>query len=111
MVHAGGMATRARKAGASEARLGAGEWEAAALAALSESGPAGVAVEALARRLGVTKGSFYWHFEDRDALLRAALVAWENEYTERIIEALASLSSPRDRLVRLLADVATGRRG
>ena len=79
--------------------------------ALSESGPAGVAVESLARRLGVTKGSFYWHFKDRDALLRDALLAWEKEYTERIIEALESLSSPRDRLVRLLTDTATARRG
>jgi AcrR family transcriptional regulator len=57
-------------------RLGREEWVAAALDALARDGEAGLRVEPLAKRLGVTKGSFYWHFKDRDALVGAALDAW-----------------------------------
>lgn len=104
------MPKRARKSGDPEARLGAADWEAAALKALAESGPAGVAVEPLARTLGVTKGSFYWHFQDREALLAAALDRWEKDYTERVIEGLVDVVEPRERLVRLLTGVTTARR-
>jgi AcrR family transcriptional regulator len=38
-----------------------------------------VAVEPLARRLGVTKGSFYWHFANREALMAAAITRWETD--------------------------------
>jgi AcrR family transcriptional regulator len=58
-------------------RLTAADWESAALAAIAEEGLAAAAVEPLARRLGVTKGSFYWHFANRDALLGAAIERWE----------------------------------
>ncbi len=53
------------------------DWEQAALQMLAELGMAGLAIEPLARRLGVTKGSFYWHFNDRGELLHAALRRWE----------------------------------
>ena len=54
-------------------RLSADDWSAAALQQIGEQGVPALAVEPLARRLGVTKGSFYWHFPTRDALLQAAL--------------------------------------
>jgi AcrR family transcriptional regulator len=57
-------------------RLGREAWIEAALDALAREGEAGLRVEPLAKRLNVTKGSFYWHFKDRDALLAAALDAW-----------------------------------
>jgi AcrR family transcriptional regulator len=59
------------------ARLSAADWEQAALDTIADQGVAAVAVEPLARRLGVTKGSFYWHFPTREALLKAALERWE----------------------------------
>src|SRR5690606_7033358 len=59
------------------ARLSAADWAQAALDVIAEQGVSAVAVEPLARRLGVTKGSFYWHFPSRDALLQAALERWE----------------------------------
>ncbi len=86
-------------------RLSAADWEAAALDALADAGLAGVAVESLARRLGVTKGSFYWHFADRDALLRATLRRWENSYTERVIARVAEVRDARERLHRLIGTV------
>ena len=51
-------------------------WLRAARLALLHNGPEAVRVEPLARDLGVTKGSFYWHFRDRGALLEALLVEW-----------------------------------
>ncbi|HKA86927.1 MAG TPA: TetR/AcrR family transcriptional regulator [Haliangiales bacterium] len=98
------------KSATPDARLSAADWEAAALDALADEGLAGVAIEPLARRLGVTKGSFYWHFADRDALLRAALRRWEDSYTERVIARLAAVREPRERLRRLIGSVLAGGR-
>ena len=50
-------------------QAGNDDWVEAARSAMVEGGIDAVAVEPLARRLGVTKGSFYWHFKDRRALL------------------------------------------
>ncbi len=60
-------------------RLTVSDWERAALDTIAESGLSAVAVEPLARRLGVTKGSFYWHFANRDALLGGAIARWERD--------------------------------
>jgi AcrR family transcriptional regulator len=99
-----------RKTVTSEARLSAADWETAALDALAEHGLPGVAIEPLARRLGVTKGSFYWHFADREALLAAALSHWEKSHTERVIEAVAEVRDPRARLSQLIGRVLAGGR-
>ena len=48
--------------------LSANDWAEAALSAIAARGIEGVAIEPLARELGVTKGSFYWHFANRNAL-------------------------------------------
>jgi len=53
------------------------DWIRTALARLSEEGVEAVRVEVLARELGVSKGSFYWHFRDRQDLLDKALAHWE----------------------------------
>lgn len=83
-------------------RLTAADWVNEACLAIAEGGVGAIAVEPIARRLGVTKGSFYWHFPNRDALLRAALERWEREDTEGTIAALAPLADPRERLARLI---------
>jgi AcrR family transcriptional regulator len=61
-------------------------WIEAGLQALAAGGPDTVRVEALAKRLGVTKGGFYGAFADRDALLEAMLDTWERESTDDVIE-------------------------
>ena len=48
-------------------QLDRNEWIDSAIAALADEGLAGMRVEILAKRFGVTKGSFYWHFKDRKA--------------------------------------------
>src|SRR6185312_3534164 len=82
-------------------RLSAEDWESAALDLIASQGVAAVAVEALARQLGVTKGSFYWHFPTRDALLKAALKRWENHETEALFEEVEAITDPRERLREL----------
>lgn len=72
-----------------------------ALRALAEGGVAAVAVEPLAARLGATKGSAYWHFPNREALLRATLERWERKRTEAVIEIVEAVSNPMEKL-RLL---------
>ena len=63
-------------------------WIRAAAKAMAEAGDEAVRVEAIARDIGVTKGSFYWHFRDRRELLDAVVVAWEREGTEAFIVAV-----------------------
>jgi AcrR family transcriptional regulator len=84
-------------------RLDASSWVDCALEVLTERGIDGVRVEVLAKRLGVTKGSFYWHFDDRRALLAAMLQTWRKRATLGIIERLESTHEPAARrLSRLL---------
>ncbi len=88
------------------ARLGRKEWIIAGMEALMEEGIEGVAVESLARRLGVTKGSFYWHFGSRAELLTALLESWQQHGTERIIEDVDRATDvPAERLQRLAATI------
>lgn len=55
------------------------DWIEAGFARLSREGIDAVRVEVLARNLGVSKGSFYWHFRDREDLLGRMLARWEAE--------------------------------
>ncbi len=70
----------------SRSSLTPAHWIATATALLIDHGVDAVRVDALARQLGVTRGSFYWHFKDRDDLLRSMLNAWRDAATEQIIK-------------------------
>ena len=61
-------------------------WVAGATEVLAEEGIAGLRVEVLAKRLKVTKGSFYWHFTDRRDLLLAVLSHWKEGRIRDIIK-------------------------
>jgi AcrR family transcriptional regulator len=61
-------------------------WIQAGLQALAAGGPDAVRIEPLAKALGVTRGSFYGHFEDRSALLEAMLDSWEQAATNEVLE-------------------------
>jgi AcrR family transcriptional regulator len=76
-------------------------WAEAALEAMANGGLDAVAVEPLARGLGVTKGSFYWHFANREALIKAALELWEKRETVDVIEGLEREPDPYQRIVNL----------
>lgn len=61
-------------------------WIAAATDVLIDRGIDAVRVDVLAKAMAVTRGSFYWHFKDREALLVAVLKAWRDGATEQVIE-------------------------
>ena len=82
-------------------RLSAEDWEQAALDVLAQSGVAAIAVEALARTLGVTKGSFYWHFPTREALLKSAIDRWEQRDEDQVLAQVEPIADPRERLREL----------
>ncbi|MHA7835320.1 MAG: TetR/AcrR family transcriptional regulator [Algiphilus sp.] len=81
--------------------LSADDWATAALDAMAAGGLGAVAIEPLARQLGVTKGSFYWHFANRDALIEAALERWEREETDDIMARVGDERDPYERIVRV----------
>ncbi|MGH8862236.1 MAG: TetR/AcrR family transcriptional regulator [Jatrophihabitantaceae bacterium] len=79
-------------------RLTPQHWVDAALKALLTDGPDAVAIQPLARTIGTSKGSFYWHFATRDDLLRAALERWLQVSTEDVITMVEARSDdPRGR--------------
>ena len=83
-------------------------WIEEGLRALAAGGPDGVRVESLAQALGVTKGGFYWHFDDRRALLEEMLDAWERVMVDEVIERIeAEGGDARAKLHRLFALAAS----
>lgn len=74
-------------------------WIDAATDVLIDQGIDHVRVDVLAGRLGVTRGSFYWHFRDRDELLRRVLQAWREHATEQLTLRLERAhADPREQL-------------
>ncbi len=79
--------------------LSAADWERAALDLIAEQGVQAMAIEPLARRMGITKGSFYWHFSSRESLLEQALLRWEKHDLRNLNASLGEIDHPRDRLI------------
>jgi len=77
-------------------------WVKAAANLIAQEGVKAVAVEPLAIVLGVTKGSFYWHFKNRDELIHAALEAWEQDQSADVVSRYGGIADPRRRLRVLL---------
>ena len=89
-------------------RLTQTDWIAAGFRALTTRGPQALKAEPLARDLGTTKGSFYWHFKDVPAFQEQMLSHWEEEATQDIIVALDPIPTPAAKL-RALSQLATTR--
>src|SRR5919205_817488 len=87
------------------------DWISVAMEAIVDDGVAAIAVEPLATRLGATKGSFYHHFANRDALISAALHEWEAAQTEAVIERLELIPDPAERLRAVIAAAFADRPG
>jgi AcrR family transcriptional regulator len=66
------------------------KWIEEGLRALAAGGPDAVRIDPLAQTLGVTRGGFYWHFQDRRALLDEMLDRWERATTDEVIERVES---------------------
>jgi len=93
------------------ARVGKADWISAGLALLAERGVDAVAVEPLCLRLGVTKGSFYWHFADRAALHAAMLESWRRTGTTDVADRVEEAGGgPHQKLARLTSLAAANPR-
>lgn len=83
------------------------DWLRIGLQKLIESGIESVRVEPLARLLNVTRGSFYWHFKNRDDWLEAILQEWKVYKTQKIIETVEVIAeNPNAKLLKLFALIA-----
>jgi AcrR family transcriptional regulator len=85
-------------------------WIDAGLRALGAGGPDAVRIESLARVLGVTKGGFYWHFDDRDGLLDAMLDTWERMVIDDVIDHVEGDGGDARAKLRRLFALAAARR-
>jgi AcrR family transcriptional regulator len=90
------------KAVTSATRLTKDDWINAGIDAIEHGGIAGIAVEPIATVLGTTKGSFYWHFTNRDELIAAIMRRWEELATNAVIATVAEVADPLDRIRQLL---------
>ncbi len=84
-----------------------GAWIYAALQALAAGGPDAVRIEALASRLEVSKGGFYWHFANRQALLQELLDSWEKTVVEDVIANIESQPADPKAKLRQLFELAS----
>ena len=87
LIHTDAYVCRMGKAG-NQQRLGRNDWVLAGLRALARGGIQAVKVEPLARDIGATKGSFYWHFRDLLDLHQVMLELWEQVATKAITAAV-----------------------
>jgi AcrR family transcriptional regulator len=78
-----------------------------ALGILAEAGPAALTIAELGQRLGVTKGSFYHHFDGRAQFVDALLDHWKTEHAARLIEISRSIDDTQERM-SLLKQIAIG---
>jgi AcrR family transcriptional regulator len=84
-------------------------WIDEGLRALAAGGPDAVRIEGLARALGVSKGGFYWHFDDRQALLEETLDGWERAGVDAVIDRVeAGGGDAKAKLRRLFGLATTG---
>ncbi len=84
-------------------RLSRELWLSTALEVLAQEGGAKLRVRGLVKRLGVSTGSFYWHFRDRDDFVTSLVDYWGREFTSRVAERVATVGGDaRDRLLALM---------
>ena len=82
-------------------RLSGDDWIETALDVLVQDGIEAVQITVLARKLGVTRGSFYWHFDSRESLLDALLAEWQARNTGVMVEAIADTPTLDDGILSL----------
>lgn len=96
---------------AKRAKLSRSDWLAASMDALLLEGVEGIHIEPLARRLNVTKGSFYWHFKDRQELLNGVVEYW----TTRMVDAVRAhdtlTGTASERLLEVMEEITQQDRG
>lgn len=84
---------------ASDTRLSREQWLSQALEILAREGNAKLRVDTICKALGVTKGSFYWHFKNREDFVVSLVDYWKTAFTDVVIEHVRNLGEdPKSRL-------------
>ena len=91
-------------------RLGKLDWIKHGLVTLARDGPNALRVESMAKKLRVSRGSFYWHFRDIKDFRSQLLRSWEDRSTDQVIQDLDMHAAPPDRLEYLMQRAFGGRR-
>ena len=86
--------------GVGTGRLSRDQWLQRSIQVLDAEGVAGLTIENLTARLGVTQGSFYWHFKSHPQFLRELMEKWAEEDTYSVGKALAELELPPQEMLR-----------
>ena len=87
-------------------------WMELAIQALAREGKSKFSLDALLKAMPASKGSFYWHFKNREDFLFALVDYWDRHDTQQVIDALASMretTSPQDKLWELMCEVYEAR--
>jgi AcrR family transcriptional regulator len=96
------MKTERKKSSPKNQKLDRETWLARSLEALASKGPQVLAVEKLCRTLGVSRGSFYWHFKSRADFVQQLAKFWDQRFTVSLTETVASApNGPGERLLLL----------
>ncbi len=99
------MNSKGEKIPRRKGRVSKTDWLEAALAELERGGVDAVRIERLAEQLSVAKSGFYWHFKNRDELLRQVLDYWSSEFTEVIRTIPKALSGEPAARLRNIAKI------
>ncbi len=92
-----------------KSRLSREEWLAEALHVLAED-PTHLRVDQLAQRLGVSKGSFYWHFENREAFVHALAEYWKDADTMSVVRAIGAVDGgPKEQFREMIRTIVQER--
>ncbi len=87
-------------------RLGPKDWIKAGFRALCNGGVGAIRIEAIAREIGTTKGSFYWHFKDLSDFKSSMLEYYSQQGTEAVIQSLENIINPEMALLTLIKTAA-----
>ncbi len=88
--------------------LSESDWVDAATEILIQENVRGIRIDALCKKLGVTKGSFYWHFAGRSELLSAILANWRRRMTMNIIQNISRATGSSQARLRQLVSLPRG---
>lgn len=89
-------------------KLGKIDWIKSGFRALCVGGANAIRVEVLAREIGTTKGSFYWHFKDLADLQIAMLDYWQNHGTTQVIDIAEEIANPKEAILDIVARAIVG---
>ncbi len=91
-------------------RLSREDWLTKALEYLAHEGSGKLTIDSLVSALGVTKGSFYWHFRDREDFQRGLIDYWDRRFTQTVVDQVNTMADdPAERLWAIMKIVCNNK--